>query len=61
MKELKIGCGKPTGASVGEPEKNEMQEEKTSQKEEVVMRQLRLGPRRLILSAGLSGGGIRTD
>ncbi len=29
MKELKIGCGKPTGTRVGEPEKNEMQGEET--------------------------------
>jgi peroxiredoxin (alkyl hydroperoxide reductase subunit C) len=25
MKELKIGCGKPTGASVGEPKKEQIQ------------------------------------
>jgi hypothetical protein len=43
MKELKIGCGKPTGASVGEPEKDEMQDEKTSQKKEVVMSSAKVG------------------
>jgi peroxiredoxin (alkyl hydroperoxide reductase subunit C) len=37
MKELKIGCGKPTGAKVGEPEKEEKEIEETGTLKEVTM------------------------
>ena len=43
MKELKIGCGKPTGASVGDQEKEEMQEEETPEHKEVVMSSVSVG------------------
>lgn len=35
MKELEIGCGKPTGSKVGEPEKKETGE--TERRKEVIM------------------------
>lgn len=39
MKELKVGCGKPTGAKVGEKQKEEKpSESKEMRKEESVMR-----------------------
>ena len=37
MKELKIGCGKPTGAKVGEPEQEEKVIEETRTKKEGTM------------------------
>ena len=43
MKELKIGCGKPTGTSVGKPEKDETQGEETPKEKEVVMSLAKVG------------------
>ena len=43
MKELKVGCGRPTGSKVGEPEKEETPKEQTKQKKEVVMASVRVG------------------
>ncbi len=43
MKELKIGCGKPTGAKVGEPEKEEKGIEETRTKKEGTMVTARVG------------------
>ena len=43
MKELKIGCGKPTGASVGGPEKDEMQGKEAPKKKGVVMSLAKVG------------------
>jgi hypothetical protein len=37
MKELKIGCGKPTGAKVGEPRKEEIGIEETRTRKEGTM------------------------
>ena len=37
MKELKIGCGKPTGTKVGGPEKKETASAETENKKEVIM------------------------
>ena len=37
MKELKIGCGKPTGAKIGEPEKEKKSTEKPENIKEAVM------------------------
>jgi len=42
MKELKIGCGKPTGAKVGEPKKEEPSV-KEQEVKEVVMAKARVG------------------
>ena len=42
MKELKIGCGKPTGTKVGEPEKERTATEKENNKE-VVMASVSVG------------------
>ena len=43
MKELKVGCGKPIGAKVGEPEKAKKSIEKTEEKKEVSMTAIRVG------------------
>ena len=37
MKELKIGCGKPTGSKIGEPEKEKKSTEKPENIKEAVM------------------------
>ena len=59
MKKLKIGCGKPTGARVGKSEKDEMQEEKTSQKKEVVMSSAKVGAKAPDFEApAYQGGGF---
>ena len=43
MKELKIGCGKPTGAKVGEGTKKEEIEERPETGKEIVMSAVRVG------------------
>jgi peroxiredoxin (alkyl hydroperoxide reductase subunit C) len=43
MKELKIGCGKPTGASVGEPKKEQIQEEEPKREKEGMMSSVKVG------------------
>ncbi len=43
MKELKVGCGKPTGAKVGESEKTAKPMEKTEERKEVLMTAVRVG------------------
>ena len=43
MKELKIGCGKPTGAKVGERGKEKISEDKTQKGKEVTMSVVRVG------------------
>jgi len=43
MKELKIGCGKPTGASVGEPEKKQPQAEEPKREKEGMMASVKVG------------------
>jgi hypothetical protein len=43
MKELKIGCGKPTGAKVGEPEKGELSTERPEVRKETAMETVRVG------------------
>ena len=43
MKELKVGCGKPTGAKVGEPEKAKKSTAKTEERKEVSMTAVRVG------------------
>ena len=43
MAELKIGCGKPTGAVVGEPKKEETPKEELKESKEVVMETVRVG------------------
>lgn len=43
MKELKIGCGKPTGASVGEPKKEQTPEEEPKREKEGMMSSVRVG------------------
>ena len=42
MRELKIGCGKPTGSKIGEPEKEEKPMEETAKKKEVTMATARI-------------------
>ena len=37
MKELKIGCGKPTGSKVGKPEEKEAATEEAQIKKEAIM------------------------
>jgi len=49
MKELKIGCGKPTGTKVGEPENEKTAMEEKENNKEVIMASLVLGQRPLIL------------
>jgi peroxiredoxin (alkyl hydroperoxide reductase subunit C) len=43
MKELKVGCGKPTGAKVGEKVNEKTSEEKTQKGKEVTMSAVRVG------------------
>ncbi len=43
MKELKVGCGKPTGAKVGEPEKAKESTEKIEERKEASMAAVRVG------------------
>lgn len=43
MKELKIGCGKPTGAKVGEQQGETKTEEKAQTEKEVAMSAVRVG------------------
>lgn len=43
MKELKVGCGKPTGASVGEPKKEQIPEEEPKREKEGMMSSVRVG------------------
>lgn len=43
MKKLKIGCGKPTGTRVGEPENKEDVIKETEKKEEVTMSKIMVG------------------
>ena len=43
MGELKIGCGKPTGAVVGEPKKEETQTEERKESKEVAMATVKVG------------------
>jgi hypothetical protein len=43
MKELKVGCGKPTGAKMGEKAKQESSEVQTQMEKEVIMSVVRVG------------------
>ncbi len=43
MKELKVGCGKPTGSKVGEVEKEKPPKEQMEQKKEVIMASVSVG------------------
>jgi peroxiredoxin (alkyl hydroperoxide reductase subunit C) len=43
MKELKVGCGKPTGAKVGEKAKQVSSEGQTQMEKEVTMSVVRVG------------------
>ena len=43
MEEKEIGCGKPTGAVVGEPEKEENREESQKRAKEVTMATAKIG------------------
>ena len=43
MKELKIGCGKPTGAKVGEKSKEQVVEAQSQAGREVAMSAVRVG------------------
>ena len=43
MKELKVGCGKPTGAKVGEASKEEKPQAQVSVEKEVAMSAVRVG------------------
>jgi peroxiredoxin (alkyl hydroperoxide reductase subunit C) len=43
MRELKVGCGKPTGATVGEKPKEEAQNDQGVTKKEVGMSAVRVG------------------
>lgn len=43
MKELKIGCGKPTGSTVGEPEKQGKPMEEPKSGKEVTMATVKVG------------------
>ena len=43
MKELKIGCGKPTGTKVGEPKKEGTATEENENNKEVVMASVSVG------------------
>jgi peroxiredoxin (alkyl hydroperoxide reductase subunit C) len=43
MKELKVGCGKPTGAKVGEKGNEKTSEDKTQIGKEVTMSVVRVG------------------
>jgi peroxiredoxin (alkyl hydroperoxide reductase subunit C) len=43
MRELKVGCGKPTGAQVGEPAKEENQSQTPEIRKEKIMATVRAG------------------
>ena len=43
MKELKIGCGKPTGSKVGEPGKEKTAVGETENRKEVIMASVSVG------------------
>ena len=43
MKDLKVGCGKPTGAKVGEKAKKESSEDQTQMEKEVTVSVVRVG------------------
>ena len=43
MKEVKIGCGKPTGTVVGEPPKGKASKESKVEKEEAIMVTAKVG------------------
>jgi peroxiredoxin (alkyl hydroperoxide reductase subunit C) len=43
MKELKVGCGKPTGASVGASENENREKEEIMEKEVVHMAEVKVG------------------
>ena len=43
MKELKVGCGKPTGAKVGEEAEKESSEVQTQMEKEITMSVVRVG------------------
>jgi len=43
MKELKIGCGKPTGSKIGEPEKEGSLETEPENRKEASMTAVRVG------------------
>ena len=43
MKEMKVGCGKPTGATVGGPKKEEAPSEEINKGKEVSMTMIKIG------------------
>jgi hypothetical protein len=43
VRELKIGCGKPTGAKIGEQQKEDTPVEQSSSEKEVTMSSVRVG------------------
>ena len=43
MKPLKVGCGKPTGAKVGPPQKEKTSTKDTEEKEEATMAAVKVG------------------
>jgi peroxiredoxin (alkyl hydroperoxide reductase subunit C) len=43
MKELKVGCGKPTGAKVGDKQKEKSSDARSSEGKEEVMASVRVG------------------
>ncbi len=43
MKEMKVGCGKPTGTTVGEPKKEEAQPEEINKGKEVSKTMVKIG------------------
>jgi peroxiredoxin (alkyl hydroperoxide reductase subunit C) len=43
MKDLKVGCGKPTGAKIGEKAKKESSEDQTQMEKEVTVSVVRVG------------------
>lgn len=57
MKELKIGCGKPTGASVGELEKDEMQGKEAPKEKEIAMSLAKVGAKAPDFEAPVYQGG----
>ena len=43
MRELKVGCGKPTGAKIGEKQEEDTLKEQSSSEKEVIMSAVRVG------------------
>ena len=43
MKEMKVGCGKPTGTTVGEPKKEEALPEEINEEKEVNRTMIKIG------------------